>query len=67
MIQAQYQMLTVTWGALKQAVSKWHDEEDGVTSLEVLIIAAVLLSIAGLLAVMFNEFWTAHKDSIPTT
>ena len=64
MIEAQFQLLAGQWQVLKAAAGKWHDDEDGVTTIEILIIAAVLLFIAGAMATIFTNIWTNDKASI---
>jgi hypothetical protein len=46
MLEAQYQMLTLHWHALRGAITALRNNEEGMTTLEVLVIAAGLVVLA---------------------
>ena len=64
MIPNQYQFLATQWHVLRQAADKWRRGEEGMTTVEVVIIAAVLLGIATALAAAFTGIWNKHSASI---
>ena len=64
MINAQRQALMYQWHVLREAADKWRRGEEGMTTVEVVIIAAVLLGIATALAAAFTGIWNKHSASI---
>ncbi len=64
MIKTQHQLLAGQWHVLKDTARKWRNGEGGMTTVEVVIIAAVLLAIATALAAAFGTIYTNHSASI---
>ena len=64
MINTQREMLMYQWQVFKDAAAKWRRGEEGMTTVEVVIIAAVLLGIATALAAAFTGIWNKHSASI---
>ena len=64
MIQAQYQQLVVQWHALRIALAKMRDKEDGLATLEVVIIAGGLAALAAALIVLIKAAYGNHTASI---
>ena len=64
MMQTQYQLLIGQWQVFKDAAAKWRRGEEGMTTVEVVIIAAVLLGIATALGAAFTNIWDKHSASI---
>jgi len=62
-IQAQYEQLIIQWQALKAALASMR-EEDGMATLEVVIIAAGLLAIASALALLISNAYNRRSVSI---
>ncbi len=65
MLETQYRMLVLQWYALRGAISALRDDEEGMTTLEVLVIAAGLVLIAGLAVTMFKTSTNKESASLP--
>ena len=64
MIEQQLQMLRIQWGALRVTFAKWREGDEGVTTLEMVIIGGFLIAAAGALVVLMGTVWTNNKGHI---
>ena len=62
--QIQYQHLVIQWHALKAALKAYGDEDEGMATLEVVIIAGGLVAIALALMIVITRVYTSHAASI---
>jgi len=62
-IEAQYRLLVVQWRALREAVTSIRDE-DGMATLEVVMITASLVVVAGLLITLLHHTFAHHTARI---
>jgi Flp pilus assembly protein TadG len=66
MLYQEFQSLKLHWDMFRGALARWRDEDEGVTTLEMVIIGGFLIACAGLLVAAFNGVWDAHKGQITT-
>ncbi|GAA2019458.1 hypothetical protein GCM10009839_14920 [Catenulispora yoronensis] len=64
MIEQQLVFMKIQFDALRVMVGKLRRGEEGVTTLEVVIIGGFLLAAAGALTVLLNKVWTDDKGNI---
>jgi hypothetical protein len=59
--------LKLHWDMFCGAWQRWRKGDEGVTTLEMVIIGGFLIAVAGLLTVLFNNVWNADKGRISDT
>lgn len=67
MLYQEFQSLKLHWDMFRGALARWRDEDEGVTTLEMVIIGGFLIVAAGLLVAAFNTIWNGNKDNITNT
>jgi hypothetical protein len=64
MVEQQFNMMRLHWDALRETFAKWRKGDEGVTTLEMVIIGGFLIAAAGALVVLLNTVWTNNKGHI---
>ncbi|MBW8806499.1 MAG: hypothetical protein JF587_21990 [Catenulisporales bacterium] len=67
MLYQEFQSLKLHWDMFRGALASWRDEDEGVTTLEMVIIGGFLIGAAGLLVALFNTIWTDNSKHIVNT
>lgn len=66
MLYQEFQSLKLHWDMFRGALARWRDEDEGVTTLEMVIIGGFLLVAAGLLVTAFNGIWSSNRKNLTT-
>lgn len=64
MLYQEFQSLRLHWDMFRGALERWRKEDEGVTTLEMVIIGGFLIAAAGLLVGLLNGVWTNNKGHI---
>lgn len=64
MLYQEIRSFKLHWDMFCGALQRWRKEDEGVTTLEMVIIGGFLIAAAGLLVVAFNTIWTNNKGNI---
>ena len=64
MVQTAYQQFAFRHHVLKAALQSYRDEDEGMATLEVVIIAGGLIAIALLLMAAITTFYSNHAASV---
>jgi hypothetical protein len=64
MLYQEMRSLKLHWDMFRGALERWRKEDEGVTTLEMVIIGGFLIAAAGLLVVAFNTIWTNHRNGV---
>ncbi|GAA1975245.1 hypothetical protein [Catenulispora subtropica] len=67
MLYQEIQSLRLHWAMFQGALQRWRKEDEGVTTLEMVIIGGFLIAAAGLLVAAFNTIWNKDKGNIATS
>ncbi|NUR27980.1 MAG: hypothetical protein HOV83_19415 [Catenulispora sp.] len=64
MLYQEIRSFKLHWDMFCGALQRWRKEDEGVTTLEMVIIGGFLIAAAGLLVVAFNTIWTRNKGNV---
>ena len=64
MLYQEIRSFKLHWDMFCGALQRWRKEDEGVTTLEMVIIGGFLIAAAGLLVVAFNTIWNKDKGNI---
>lgn len=64
MLYQEIKDLKLHWDMFVGAVQRWRKEDEGVTTLEMVIIGGFLIVAAGFLVVAFNTIWNSNKGNL---
>lgn len=63
MIEEQVRLLML-WQSWREKAAKWRRGDEGVTTIEMVIIGGFLIAAAGALAVLFSTIWNNQHTKI---
>jgi hypothetical protein len=64
MLYQEFQSLRLHWDMFRGALERWRKEDEGVTTLEMVIIGGFLIAAAGALVLLFDGVWKSNKGHI---
>jgi hypothetical protein len=64
MLYQEIKDLKLHWDMFVGAVQRWREDDEGVTTLEMVIIGGFLIVAAGLLITAFNTIWNSNKGNL---
>ncbi|MFL6112532.1 MAG: hypothetical protein ACJ786_14425 [Catenulispora sp.] len=67
MLYQEFQSLKLHWDMFRGAFASWRDEDEGVTTLEMVIIGGFLIASAGILVALFSKVWDGNASKISNT
>jgi hypothetical protein len=64
MLYQEIKSLKLHWDMFRGALQRWREEDEGVTTLEMVIIGGFLIVAAGALVTAFSGIWSTHRSQL---